>query len=251
MTDETQPIHEPLELPTRAQVRSVWILASAAGALVGAMVAMGFFPDAGFARNPTGHFGWNLVGFALSIGLPLGTGQALALRYLLRGRGVVRKAHLALWVLITGIAIGVMIFPLWSWYAMTFVAMPPLVAVPMLPGAVCLAVSQWLLLRRLIPVRAAWIYLTVAGAFGGGIAGLIVGLFPHPMPVPMELTWASTAAAGIGALQAIELVRALDPSRGTGNRRTRWLVVAIVSAVALLVLYFMWISLAGMLFWGI
>jgi hypothetical protein len=122
--------------PNRSRTLLLWIGASATGALAGAGLALIVFPSGAFARNPAGQFGWNLVGFALSIGIPLAIFQWLALRYILRFREVAHSLFLVLWIPVTSIGTALMILPLWSWSASEFVRMPWLVAFPMLPGHV-------------------------------------------------------------------------------------------------------------------
>lgn len=131
-----------METGNTPRVRWIWISSSGIGVLAGASLALFLFPEAAFAVNPTGHFGWHLVGFALSISIPFGLSQWIALRYLLRNRTVSVISSLDLWLPVTAIGIALMILPLWWWDAVVFLYAPWVVVMPMLPGICVLALSQ-------------------------------------------------------------------------------------------------------------
>jgi hypothetical protein len=221
----------------------LWIGGSAIGALVGAWLALTLFPSAAFARNPTGQFGWNLVGFALSIGIPLAISQWLALRCILRYREAAHSLFLVLWIPATSIGIALMILPLWWWNAEQFALMPWLVAFPMLPGMISLGLAQWLLLYRLISGRFIWALLTIMGAAIGSILGLVAAFFLQP--ISLELTWAFMTGAGIGVLQSIGLAADLEVDRSGQKQQIKLPIIVLGSVLGLLLLYYAYAYLAS------
>jgi len=229
--------------PDGSRALWLWIGASAIGALAGARLALILFPSAAFARNPLGQYDWNLVGFAFSVAIPLAIAQWLALRHALRGRKAAQSVFLFLWIPVTSIGIAVMILPLWAWNAEEFAVLPWLVALPMLPGMICLGLGQWLLLYRLISARAIWALLTIMGAAIGAILGLVAAFFLQP--IRLELTWAFMTGAGIGALQAIELVAALEVDRSGQKQRIALPIIVLGSVLGLLLLYFVYAYFAS------
>lgn len=212
MNSEPLPKHEPRTEPDASRTLWLWIGGTGIGALAGARLALALFPSAAFARNPTGQFGWNLVGFALAVGIPLATAQWLVLRHVLRYREAASSSFLVLWIPATSVGIALMILPLWWWEAQAFFFLPWLVAFPMLPGMVFLGLAQWFLLYRIISGRFTWALLTILGAGIGSILGLVAAFFLQP--IPLELTWACVTGAGIGVLQGIGLVSDLQADRG-------------------------------------
>jgi hypothetical protein len=189
---------------------TIWTIGSALGTLIGAVLALILFPSAAFARNPTGQFGWNLVGFALAIGIPMGLSQWWVLRHILKSRSAKKGLFLHLWIPVTSVGIAVMILPLWWYDAEAFLFMPWLVAYPMFPGMILLGVTQWFLLYQLISARFTWALLTIMGAAIGSILGLVIAFF---LPLPLELTWSFVTGGSIGLLQAIGLSSNLPSDR--------------------------------------
>ncbi len=243
MNDETLSKRERRSKPNGSRTLWLWVGASGTGALVGARLALTLFPSAAFARNPTGEFGWNLAGFAFSVGIPLAISQWLALRYILRQREAAHSLFLILWIPVTSIGIAVMILPLWWWNAEAFAFMPWLVAFPMLPGMIVLGLAQWLLMYRLISARSVWALLTIMGAAIGSILGLVASFFLQP--IPLELTWAFMTGAGIGVLQAIELVSDLEVDRSGQKQRIALPIIVLGSVLGFLVLYYVYAYLAN------
>jgi len=201
--------------PNDSRTRKLWVSASAIGALLGALLALVLFPSAAFACHPTGQFGWNLIGFALSVGVPLAISQWLALHSILKYREAARSKLLILWIPVTSIGIAFMILPLWWTPAEIFFFAPWLAAIKMLPGMIFLGLTQWLLLYWLISASFVWVLLTIMGAAIGSTLGLFVALFLFPFA--LEPTWAFVTGGGIGVLQAIELISNLKADRSGQN----------------------------------
>jgi len=199
------------QLPTKqtaSRVLWLWIGGSGIGALVGAILVLTLYPSAAFGRNPTGRFGWHLVGFALAIGIPFAISQWLILRYVLRYRKRVNIPFLVLWIPVTSIGFTFMILPLWWWDAEVFFFAPWYVVVPMLPGMIFLGLGQWFVLYRAITARFIWVLFTMLGAVTGAVLGLVAAFILFPLP--LEATWAFVVGASIGALQGSVLVSDLD-----------------------------------------
>lgn len=180
----------------------LWIGASGAGALVGAAIALFLFPIAAFATNPTGKFGWHLVGFAFSLGIPFALAQYAVLRIAVPDRPQIQASVLALWIPVTSIGLAAMIFPFWWWDAMLFIYMPFMVAVPILPGSFLLAFGQWSILNHQGLAGLSWLALTLLGAVLGVFIGFLVAF---EFALPVELPWALVTGLFIGSLQAIGL----------------------------------------------
>jgi len=206
-------------------------------------LALILFPSAAFARSPPGQYGWSLAGFAFSVAIPLAVAQWLALRHALRGRKAAHSVLVFLWIPVTSIGIALMILPLWGWNAEEFAVLPWLVAFPMLPGMICLGLGQWLLLYRLISARSIWALLTIMGAAIGAILGLVAAFLLQP--IRLELTWAFITGAGIGALQAIELVSALEVDRSGQRQRIALPIIVLGSVLGLLVLFYIYAYFSG------
>jgi hypothetical protein len=179
--------------------RWLWTLASAAGTGVGAYLAMRYFPEAGFAKHPTGQYGPYLYGFAVSVALPLALAQFVLLASFLGSYTPGRLVLLLLWIPATAVGVMAMILPLWSWDAFVFAIMPLAVAVVMLPGAVLMGLAQNVILYALFGTRIYWAALTVVGAVIGSVAGLVLAFMLQPMP--LEVVWGIVTGAGIGATQ--------------------------------------------------
>ena len=208
-----------------ARALLLWIVASGGGGFLGAALAVGLFPKAGWGQNPTGQFGWHLLGFALTVGLPFALAQSLALGHLLRGRGgaVVRL----LWLPLTTAGIAGMIMPLWWYDAGMLMWFPWLVARAMLPGILFMAIAQGLVMQNVLGIGLSWTLWTVGGAVGGAVAGLIapaflVGLlfmvasFPIEIAdsIPIEPLWALGFGATLGLAQGLLLARHLGEGGG-------------------------------------
>ena len=188
----------------------LWICGTGISALVGAGLALILFPSAAFARNPTGQFGWNLVGFALAIGIPFAISQWMILRYFPRYRKTAKISFLVLWIPVTSIGITLMILPLWWLDVMVLILAPWVVVVKMLPGMIVLGLGQWFVLYRVITARFIWVLRTILGAAIGAVLGLAVAIALSLISLPLETTWALVIGASIGALQRVVLVSDLD-----------------------------------------
>ena len=203
-------------------VRLLWIGASALGSLIGAVAALTFFPSAAFGANPTGQFGWHLVGFASLIGAALGLSQWVVLRHLLKPANATDRLLLHLWIPATSLGIVAMLMPLWWRDAEVFILLPWMSAGPMIPGIVLLGILQQLILRRLISIRLHWIPPTLIGVTIGSTLGLIavigVALFTIENRIAIQfsidLAWSSVTGIFLGLFQA----RALAANLPTGRR---------------------------------
>lgn len=180
----------------------LWIFGSGIGAMVGAILALILLPSAGFAVNPTGQFGWNLVGFAFVIGISFAISQWLILTYVPQYRKAVKTPFLGMLIPVSSIGITLMILPLWWWDATAFMNAPWYVVIPMLPGMIFLGLGQWLVIYGVNVARAIWALFTIIGAMTGAVIGLVMAFF---LPIPLEATWAFVTAAGIGAFQGFVL----------------------------------------------
>ncbi|MDA9982817.1 hypothetical protein N9H39_08810 [Gammaproteobacteria bacterium] len=174
---------------------------------MGVVFALYQFPDAAFARNPVGQFGWHLVGFASAIGIPLAVSQWVILSYIPKYRKSANVSYLILWIPITSIGIILTILPLWFWDASAFAAMPLLVMAPILPGAIFLGFGQWFVLHQVIMAKITWVARTIIGIAIGATVGLLAAFIT---PFPMELTWAFVTGVGIGIFQGGGLTSELD-----------------------------------------
>ena len=175
-----------------------WVGVNGIGMLIGAEIAMRNFPGAAFAANPTGKFGWHLVGFAFSIAIPSALAQWALLQVTFGSQQLARTSVLLLWIPISSVGLAAMIFPLWWWDATVFVFAPWAVVLPVLPGGILLGLGQWFVLRRIARVDFIWPILTVIGVAAGALVGLIIGFW---FPLPLEITWAFIAGASIGVFQ--------------------------------------------------
>ncbi len=200
-----------------------WAWAGGLGALFGAGAAVLIFPGAGMMKNPTGEFGWHLVGFALLVGLGFALGQWVVLRRLAARYLGATPVVLALWIPASALSVVAMLLPLW-WVPGGLLFLVPFLLIPrMLPGILALAVLQWLILRRLTPAGAKWVSATILGAGLGAIAGLywsvpliLLGVTPSFAPVvgqvvdaTFEMGWAFVTGGTIGLFQTSELIRAI------------------------------------------
>lgn len=204
-----------MDNPVRSTVRSShWIAVNVFGVWVGILCARLLFPGAAMAKNPTGVFGWHLVGFSACVGLVLAISQAI---YLWIAVELPKPSRLILWVPFTAASIMVVILPLYWIDAEMLVFGIGYGIVMMLPGMAALGVAQWFVLGAAgSRASARWITLTLLGALLGGTVGIMVfwliifflsslpfthGLFPE------EAILAAVIFAFIAAAQARELQR--------------------------------------------
>ncbi|TNF98005.1 MAG: hypothetical protein EP297_09180 [Gammaproteobacteria bacterium] len=225
----------------------VWALTSGSSAALGAYVAVRFFPEAGFAQNPTGEYSVALFAFACLIGLALAAAQYVVLRkiFLHHSRSV--DAWLLSWIPATVIGVLLLITPLYLFDAADILRAPWLLALIMLPGAVALGIGQWVILRHYEIMEVAWIVRTTIGTLLGACLGLI-GAFTFfafdtfSSPGLMEPVWAGCIGLGLGLFQG-ELLSEKFTGRGAPN----WLIAATVIVLAsilpvILTIYFFWAS---------
>lgn len=194
----------------KCQLSMAWITGSGVASLIGSIFAVITFPDAKFGINPTGQFGWHLVGFAFSIGLPLSIVQWCVLRQVPVDRDSIDTLLLYLWIPITSIAVTGMILPLWWVDAEVLFIVPWTVVYPMIPGMVALGFFQWGILHQVFGARFRWVPLTIMGAAIGAMVGLIAAFIFHP--IPLECTWATLAGISIASVQAATLARDVNAS---------------------------------------
>ena len=226
---------QSLALKTPFELILTWALTSGLSAGLGAYVAVRFFPQAGFAQNPTGEYSIALFAFAGLIGLVLGLAQYIVLRSisLFFSRSV--DAWLLLWIPATAIGVLALIVPLYFFEATELLTAPWLPALIMLPGAGVLGIGQWLILYRYEFKEVRWILRTVIGTLLGASLGLIaafasIGFASFTVPGMIEPVWAGYVGLGLGLFQGDHLSRKL-----TGLGAPRWLVItAIVFLVLIL-----------------
>jgi WD40 repeat protein len=196
----------------------LWIGSSAAGFLVGAILAITLFP-----APPVDPMALEFIGnrydlreasYALAVGIPFAVLQWVVLRYVLAIYEVPDKATSFLWVPVTGIGVAAIVFLMpsmdlsFSWSRLITLTLPAIVP---------LSFAQWLLLRRLIKAGIGWIFLTAAGAatgvFAATVAGLMTGLEG----------WALMFGACIGSFQALVLTHEFtaDSKRRESPKRTQ------------------------------
>lgn len=215
MNDPTLPDHATRPAPDLAWAFGLWSFGSAIATAVGAGLALQFFPEAAFNRNPLGQFEWNLIGFAGTIGATLGLVQWLMLCHLLKHRPRKDRLALHLWGPMTAIGITGMIVPLWGLTADRLVAAPEMVLFPIFPGILYLGVSQWLLLRELVTVSFLWAVATILGASLGAVVGLVTAL--EVLPTSVEITWGFLTGGSIGFLQGFALAMTLSSQSRAGR----------------------------------
>lgn len=215
-------------------LRAMWGAASALGAALGAVAALALFPDAAFARNPTGQFGLHLVGFALTIGILLGFSQWLVLRYTPWPPPRHSLRSLGLWIPATGLGVALMIMPLW-WLDAAMIGLivfAPVEVVarvvgPTLPAIALLALMQWALLRDHGLGDTGWITRTLIGGILGVTIGLVFSMLASRSgALPFEAMWALGTGLILGLFQAGALVRRLEappdsPRAGRPTARRR------------------------------
>jgi hypothetical protein len=199
--------------PVRSTVRSShWIAVNVFGVWVGILCARLLFPGAAMAKNPTGVFGWHLVGFSACVGLVLGICQAI---YLWGALNLPRPSRLFLWVPLTAASVVVAILPLY-WVDAYWLELGAGM-IPMLPGMGALGVAQWFVLGAAgHGVSFRWVALTLFGGFVGGTVGMVIfwlivfllSWFPlTPVLFPEEAVLAAVILAFIAAVQTPEFYR--------------------------------------------
>jgi hypothetical protein len=206
----------------RSQLRWQWPLASGFGLMAGAGAAVVFFPGAAFGQNPTGDFGWHLVGFAILVGVFFALGQWSILRRLSDRYLETNPFILGLWIPASTVAIMAMLLPLW-WVTGGFLFWAPWLLVErMLPGILVLAILQWLILWRMTAIGPKWIVVTILGSSLGAILGLFWPIILLPISIspeldaafieyiPFEVPSAFVFGATIGLLQSGELAAAIS-----------------------------------------
>jgi hypothetical protein len=175
-------------------IRWWWTIGSGLASILGAHLALNWYPQAGFSQNPTGQFEWFLVKFAFTLSIPIALWQFLALVVALRNDMSRWLVKLVFWLPVTSIGIAAMILPLWWWSAQILLGLPIIAFLPLVPGATALAVFQGLILRGLLKNASLWIAQTIVGVVLGSVAGLIVASLS---PLPIELTWAFVTVAAM------------------------------------------------------
>lgn len=205
------------------QLRRHWALASGIGAVLGAGAAVLVFPGAAVMQNPTGEFGWHLVGFAFLVGLGFALGQWVVLTKLTAQHLGSNPSLVRLWIPASTVAIMAMLLPLWWVPAGFLLWFPWLIAQKILPGILALAILQWLILMRLMSAGPKWIFVTVLGSVVGATLGIFWILLLLPLSgIPglaqaieaianatFEMGWAFVTGGMIGLFQAGELAKAI------------------------------------------
>lgn len=190
----------------RNMVGLCWTIGSGLASLAGAFLAIRWYPQAAFAKNPTGHFAWYLVQFAFTFSIPIAVAQFLVLITTLRNEISRWFVQLLLWLPVTSIGVASMILPLWWWSANTLTGVPWIAFVPLMPGATALALLQRALLAGLLDDKCFWVAQTIIGVVLGAIVGLALALM---IPAPIEMTWAFVTVVGMCWPQGLVLARLL------------------------------------------
>jgi hypothetical protein len=190
-----------------------WIGVSGLGALLGATIAVVFFPGAAFAENPTGQFGWHLVGFALSVGIPFSAAQWLLLHSTLQYKKAMSGWLSVVWLIFSAVGIAAILLPLW-WMPWGQVLLAPYKTVSvMIPGSLVLALGQWFVLGRIGESSSSYVALTCVGVAVGGYLGLIAAFVLSLMTgalLPLEHAWALLFGLTVGAFQSRPMARVID-----------------------------------------
>lgn len=187
-------------------IRWWWTIGSGFASILGAYLALKWYPQAGFAQNPTGQFEWFLVKFAFTLSIPIAFWQFLVLVIALRNDKFRWLVTSVLWLPVTGIGIAAMILPLWWWNASFLLSLPFMAFVPLIPGTTVMAILQGLILHKLLQNGSLWVAQTIVGMILGAIAGLIVAII---VSAPIELTWAFVTIVGMCWPQGLMLARRL------------------------------------------
>jgi hypothetical protein len=201
-------------------IKARWIGVSGLGALIGASIAMVLFPGAAFAENPTGQFGWHLVGFALSVGVPFAVAQWILLHTTLQQEKAMAGWLSAVWLVFSAAGIGAILLPLW-WMPWGQVLLAPYMTVSvMIPGSLVLALGQRFVLGRIGESGADYVWLTCLGVAVGGYLGLIAAFLLSALTgalLPLEHAWALLFGLTVGAFQSRPLARVIG-SVAAGRR---------------------------------
>ena len=212
----------------------VWALGSALSTGLGAYVAVLFFPEAGFARNPTGEYSITLFAFALLIGLSLGSAQYVMLKNMMLHHSRAVDTWLLFWIPASAIGVLVLIVPLYFFVATDMLRAPWLPAMIMLPGAGILGLGQWLILRHYEMAGVAWVVRTTVGALLGASLGLIaafsfVGFAAFSFTGLIEPVWGVLVGLGLGLFQGNHLSREF-----IGVGAPRWLIITTIIVLVLI-----------------
>lgn len=207
------PDYESLQKEIRSAIAWRWPLSGGLGAGAGALAAVLLFPHAAFGRNPTGQFGWHLVGFAFLVGFVFALGQWTLLKKL-SDRYLETKSPLTLlWLPASTAAIMAMLMPLWWVPGEALIWAPWLLPIYMFPGILALALLQSLVVNLLTGAGLRLFLRTLLG----GVVGVLLGfVWPFVLPVfalapelveqfPFEASWAFVTGATIGAFQVGEI----------------------------------------------
>lgn len=203
-----------------ANFKARWIGVSGLGALLGATIAVVFFPGAAFAENPTGQFGWHLVGFALAVGIAFSAAQWLLLHSTLQYKKAMSGWLSSAWLIVSTVGIAMILLPLW-WMPWGQLLLAPYKTVSaMIPGSLVLALGQWFILGRIGESGADYVWLTCLGVAAGGYLGLIAAFLLSLLTgalLPIEHAWALLFGLTVGAFQSRPLARVID-SVAAGRR---------------------------------
>jgi hypothetical protein len=195
-----------------ANIKGLWIGVSGLGALLGATIAVASFPGAAFAENPTGEFGWHLVGFALSIGVSFAVAQWLLLSNLLADKRAMNTFLSAVWLIASSAGIVAILLPLW-WMPWGQILLAPhwTVAV-MMPGSLFLGFGQRIVLGQIGKTSNRYVWLTCFGVAIGGYLGLIGAfllMFVSAALLPINHMWALLFGLVVGAFQCRPLEKTI------------------------------------------
>lgn len=190
-----------------SNIKSLWTCVSGLGALIGTSIGMRVFPGAAFAANPTGEFGWHLVGFALSVGIFFAILQWIILRLSIESQGTTKESWTDLWLPVSTLGIAATMLPLWWIPADVLLVQPFIVVISMLPGGFALGLGQRFILSRFTKVKFGWLVPTSLGVALGGFVGLIIAVWT---PFPVEHTWALLFGVSVGTFQSRSLARFLE-----------------------------------------
>jgi len=184
-----------------SRIRWVWVVGSGVGALVGASISLWMYRYIDVLYSM-----WFFFRFAITIGMPIALSQWLILRYTSRHIKKANTLILFLWIPVTSIGIAFLILPMG--FALTPTDYSELAAlftaVFMLPGILFLGLSQWLIMRKIMPAKYTWAVYTILGAVSGLIVGYVVGQLTIEL-IPIEATWPIVASVIIAFSQCFDL----------------------------------------------
>jgi len=193
-----------MDVSQGSNVKLVWIGYSALGAVLGSILAVHFFPSAGFGKNPTGVYGPNVFGFAFLNSAPIATAQLLALRWIL-SRLNVPVRQIWIWVSVSLLGWMATVLPLWSVSVEVFM-LPISWVVMLIPGTLVLGLMQRSYLARDYTV-SYWVTRTVVGASLGSLSCFVLLFlwfslgFGSVQFLNFETLWAALIVIGVSALQ--------------------------------------------------